>query len=572
MTRLIPAAVLLAFGIASPALAATAPSDGVATAASGSVATPVAMPANYSQLAALFREWRAFASPPMTADVADYGVAAMAGQAAALPGWRQRLAAIDRTGWPKAALIDHQLVAAEMNGLDFHHRVLKPWARDPTFYANVFADTSDVPLHEGPYAEPHIDLYKFDFPLDAADEKRLAALLAGVPAHLAAARINLKGSNARDLWTYGNRAFLDQSETLAKLGDGTLVMNTLQGRKPATIKGAGSELRRAIAAAKAATDDFAAFVAREAPKKTGPSGVGKENYNWFVKNVELMPYDWDAQVTLLRRELDRSVAAMRLEEVRNRDVPQVTPLADPAAFDKWAKAKAVYFSQFLADTGIIPDAPWSRTAIAAQTIDYVPPADRNFFAHVNAHDPLPLISHFTHWIDLARMKEIPHASPIRREPSRYGIYAGRSEGFATAFEEVAMHAGLYDDIPHGRELVWVMLANRAARGLASLYVQSNAMDLAEAGKFHAEWTPRGWSDPASPLVGFEQLLYARQPGYGPSYVLGKLQLDRLLADLSHADEVAGRPFVMRSAMQRVMDAGVIPVALINAELVPAPTP
>ena len=83
-----------------------------------------------------------------------------------------------------------------------------------------------------------------------------------------------------------------------------------------------------------------------------------------------------------------------------------------------------------------------------------------------------------------------------------------------------MQAGLYDDVPHGRELVYIMLANRAARGLASLYVQANMMSLAEAGRFHASWTPRHWSDPNSKLVGFEQLLYARQPGYGPSYIVG----------------------------------------------------
>jgi hypothetical protein len=65
-----------------------------------------------------------------------------------------------------------------------------------------------------------------------------------------------------------------------------------------------------------------------------------------------------------------------------------------------------------------------------------------------------------------------------------------------------------------------MLANRAARGLASLRVQNNEMTLDEAGKFHAGWTPRGWSDAKSKLVGFEQLLYLRQPGYGPSYIVG----------------------------------------------------
>src|SRR4029434_3536044 len=132
------------------------------------------------------------------------------------------------------------------------------------------------------------------------------------------------------------------------------------------------------------------------------------------------------------------------------------------------------------------------------------------------------------WSTRACRHEEPHPSPVRQVPPLFNIYEDRSEGFATAMEEMVMQAGLYDDIPHGRELVWIMLANRAARGLASLRVQANEIGLAEAGMFHAEWTPRGWSDASSRLVGFEQLLYLRQPGYGPSYIIRKPQLDHML--------------------------------------------
>jgi len=564
------------FGVASlaliwanPALCIGAPVAGDPTAMVATAAPVAAMPAGHAALVTLFDDWRKFVLPPARNGVADYSTAAMTRMAADFPAYRQRLQAIDRTGWPLGALNDFKLVEAEMNGLDFDLRVLSPWARDPNFYANVFADWSDVPAHEGPYAHPNINLYAFKYPLNAADSRALTMMLAAIPANLAAAKINLKNSNARDLWTYGSRAFVEQSEVLAKLDDGTLVMNTLDGRTPASIKGASPALRKAIADAKLATDAFAAWVAAEAPTKTGASGLGKENYNWYVKNVELLPYDWDTQVVLLQRELERAVTAMRLEEVRNRNLAPIAPLTDPVAYRKLVEAKQARFSQLIADTGLIPDAPWAHTAIANQKIDYLPPAERNFFAHVTAHDPLPLISHFTHWIDLARMRETPHASPIRRVPPLFTIYSNRSEGFATAYEELVMQAGLYDDIPHGRELVWIMLANRAARGLASLHVQANEMDLAAAGKFHAEWTPRGWSDASSRLVGFEQLLYLRQPGYGPSYVTGKLQFDRLLADVSHADEMAGRPFVMADVMKRVMAAGIIPVALIEDEVMDA---
>ena len=279
-----------------------------------------------------------------------------------------------------------------------------------------------------------------------------------------------------------------------------------------------------------------------------------------------MPYDWDQQEVLLRRELDRSIAALREEEVRNRALPPISPIDDPVAYRRMAEAKADRFAKFIVDTGLIPDRPYVLPAVRGQTGNYVPPEKRNFFSNITALDPLPLVSHAIHWVELARRRSEPNASPIRRAPVLFSMYADRSEGYATAFEEIAMEAGLYDDVPHGRELVWIALANRAARGLASLYVQANQMDLAQAGKFHAEWTPRGWSDPASPLVGFEQLLYARQPGYGPSYVVGKLQLDRLLANASFNAEREKRPFSIADVLARTYAGGIVPWVLLDREV------
>ena len=115
-----------------------------------------------------------------------------------------------------------------------------------------------------------------------------------------------------------------------------------------------------------------------------------------------------------------------------------------------------------------------------------------------------------------------------------------------------------------------MLANRAARGLASLRVQANEIGLAEAGKFHASWTPRGWSDANSRLVGFEQLLYLRQPGYGPSYIVGKASLDHLLALASHRAELEHRPFDNRAAFAAIMASDIVPPTIIEDEMAEVP--
>lgn len=520
----------------------------------------------HAQLVNLFADWRAFARPQIAGGVPDYSAAAMAAKAARLPDFRRRLAAIDASGWSAAQRNDYRFVEAEMNGLDFFLRVLKPWARDPGFYQTVFAEMSDVPAHEGPSAEPNVDLYKFAFPLSAADQAKLAGLLEGVPTLLTNAKGNLAASQAHDLWAYGDRAFNEQAEALAALEAGTLSLNDLGGRRTASLAGASSRLRTAVRNARLATEQFAQWIRSEVPKRTGASGVGKDNYNWYLKNVLLSPYDYDQQVTILQRELDRSLASLRLEETRNRSAPPIPEIRDPAAYRRMAEARQAKLYDLLASVGLIPDRPYYRSALFGQLGNYTPPEQRNFFTHLTALDPLPLSSHQFHWIELARMKYEPHPSPIRATPPLFNIYVDRSEGFATAMEEILMQAGLYDDEPHGRELVWIMLANRAARGLASLRVQANQISLAEAGQFHARWTPRGWSDPNSRLVGFEQLLYLRQPGYGPSYIIGKVQLDELLAIESRAADAQGRPFILSDAMRRIFAAGIVQPALIKNEI------
>jgi hypothetical protein len=275
-------------------------------------------------------------------------------------------------------------------------------------------------------------------------------------------------------------------------------------------------------------------------------------------------------VTLLRRELDRARASFELEEFRNRNLPPLEPVNDPHAWRAMAKEKMQTLVDFLVDNGLVDDQKYFRAAMAAQLGDYTLPDERNFFAHGAARDPSALYSHEYHWIELARRKHEPNKSPIRAATPLYDMYDSRSEGLATAMEELLMDAGLYDKSPRGREIVWAMLANRAARGLASLYVQSNDMTLEQAGKFHAAWTPRGWSDPKSDLVAFEQLLYLRQPGYGTSYITGKLELDRLISEYSFQQEQKGKKFSLPEFFRKLNASGVIPFSLIASDMVDHP--
>jgi uncharacterized protein (DUF885 family) len=521
----------------------------------------------YDRLTQLFTAWRAFEHPAMHGAVPDYTPAAMAKTAAALPAWQKRLAALDTTGWTPQQRNDLKLVGAEMNGLDFNLRVLRPWARDAAFYMNVLPARSDVPSREGPIVADYIELYKFHFPLSATDQQSLAGRFAAIPALLAEAKENLKDSNARDLWVFGEEELRGQSRTLASLLAGTLTVSTLEGSQHADLTGANPKLLAAIQSAKAATDDLVAWLEKLAPTKTGPSGVGKENYTWYQQNVHLIPWTWDEEVTLLRRELERAQASLRLEEQRNRNLPPLEAASDAASFDQLTATHLDKFVDFLVTQQILPDKPYLKAALEPQRGTFVAEDQRIFFTRVTHREPMLLYSHDYHWIDLARMRDEPNPSPIRRVISLSNIWDNRAEGFATAFEELVMHAGLYDDNPRAKELVWIMLANRAARGLASLYVQANEMTLEQGGKLHSQWTPRNWSRLDS-LTGFEQLLYLRQPGYGTSYITGKLLFDRLMTEYSREQEIAGQPFVLRDFIDKFNNEGMIPIPLMEDELIP----
>ncbi len=514
--------------------------------------TPLEAQSTHEELVTLFREWRAFERPDFVDGVPDYGPVAMARQQRALPAWKERLWAFDLEGWPVEDQVDWHLVRAEMNGLDFDHRIRRPWARDPAFYVQMYPSRSDVPAHEGPVLHGFIDTWAYEHPLSDADAAELAERIGTIPAVLEQARSNLAGSDARDLWEAGIRSFRGQAADLRAYGE--------------RVAGTSGELDRALAQAAAASDAFADWVEAELPGKTGPSGVGPEAYTWYMHNVHLSPFSWGEQVTLMRRELARSHATLRLEENRNRDLPELERIADAEEYDRRLNASVDMYMDFLEREEIESIEPWMDAALRAVNGTFTPAEEgqiRNFFLEVIYRDPDAFRPHMHHWIELARMEEAPHPSPIRSVPSLYNIYDHRSEGLATGVEEIFMHLGLLDESsPRARELVWIMLAQRAARATSGLMLHGNEWSMEEAVAFAGRWTPRGWL-PDGDLVRGEQHLYLRQPGYGTSYVAGKIQIEELLAEEALQE---GEGFTVKGFFDDFYAAGVIPTVLVRWEM------
>lgn len=506
----------------------------------------------HDELLALFADWREFESPPLLHGAPDYTADRFAARRSGFMALRERLQSFEIDGWPVPQQVDWHLVRAEMNGYDFNERVLKPWARDPAFYNSVWMYRSDVPAHEGPTHHALIEVWQYDFPLSTTEEERLAAELSVIPPLMKQAMGNLTG-NARDLWIAGirdirqQRSGLDEIEALAG-GD------------------ASADLKGAIRAAKISTDELIAWLEAEAESKTGPSGIGKDNYSWYQQNVHLVPLTWEDEVRLLQRELARAWSSLKLEEQRNRGLPPMRAASTPAEYDAKANAAVDRIMSFLEDRQIVTVADYMEPALRERLGSFVPAEKRNFFWITAHYDPAPLFTHFWHWFELARMDREPHASPVRQGALLYNIFDSRNEGTATGVEEMFMHAGLYDDSPRSRELVWILLAQRAARGLGSLYAHANEMTMQEAGSVHMDWTPRGWMKTEKELLIFEQHLYLRQPGYGTSYVTGKYLLEQTLADYAKQLEQRGEEFHLKLFFDRLNRIDSIPISLGRWEM------
>ena len=511
-----------------------------------------AMASTYDELTALFADWRDFESPPLLDGAPDYTAASFAKRYAEFETYRARLNAIDTRDWPIEQRVDWHIVRAEMNGYEFNHKVLKPWVRDPAYYQSIWDHRSDVPAHEGPTHHAVLELWTYEFPLSAAEQARMVRELAVIPPLMKQAQANLTG-NARDLWVAGTRNIRDQLGQIAAI-------------REAAGEGASDALVAALDAAAEATADLVAWLEAQAPSKTGPSGIGRDNYTWYQMQVHYLPMDFATEYGLLQRELDRSWSTLALEEHRNRELPPQQAVSSADAYDRLVADTSAQMLRWFEEDEVLPMRGYMAEELVAHLGPYQPPEVRNFFTIGTHHDPRPLFAHFYHWFDLAEMAEYPHASPIRREPLLYNIFDTRNEGTATGVEEMFMHAGLYDDTPRSRELVWIMLAQRAARGLGSLEAHANVKTMAEAGTIHVDWTPRGWMSNEPELLAFEQHLYLRQPGYGTSYVTGKYYLERLLAQRSKQMADAGKAYPLRAFFRELRDAGSVPIALVHWQL------
>ena len=504
----------------------------------------------HSDLVALYDEFRALTLPQMVGGVPDYSPAAMQRQWNRLTALQQRLRRIDDSAWPVSERVDYMVVLAEMRGMEFQHRVMQPWKRDPAFYSTT--NLGFGPKMHGAFAIP-------DLPLEGQALASFKAKLEAVPEALRQARVNL--TDAR-----GDLARLAIVQKQVEIN----VFGELADRAAKVQPELAEPARRARAAAA----EFKAWLESIEAGLPAHGGVGRDNYAWYLRNVLLLPYTPEEVETIGEREYQRQVAFLKIEEHRNRAIPMPEPVSTREEFDAKRKAEDEYLLKRLRDGQwvTIPDYvqhdpeegpyvfPFERDPSRPGLFD--PPLNLHFFFQAEFRDGLPLRAHNLPGHMFDGLQAARDTRAVRGKPRLYFVNGLRNEGWAFYLEEMILQAGLLEDRPKTRVIDYILGAKRAARVVPEIRMQANEWTWKQANESLIARTPK-WMKPGDAVAQFDIELYLRQPGYGIGYYMGKVELEKLLAEVAMQQ---GDAFDIKAFHDRFRAAGSIPISLIRWEM------
>jgi uncharacterized protein (DUF885 family) len=143
--------------------------------------------------------------------------------------------------------------------------------------------------------------------------------------------------------------------------------------------------------------------------------------------------------------------------------------------------------------------------------------------------------------------------PIRR---RY-IDSGANEGIGFYVEEMLLQAGLFAFSPRTREIIYRFMRLRALRVEVDIRLATGEFSIAQAGEYLARTVPMDQDTAVQ-----EAVFFAFNPGQAISYQIGKLQIEKFLAD---AKLEQGEDFSLRQFHDYLMINGNVPIALLRWE-------
>ncbi len=444
-----------------------------------------------------------------------------------------RLHAIDPSGWPVEQKVDWVLVRTELNDLDFHYRVVRPWSRDASFYLDFFARL--------PYTT---------VPVPAEKVSEFRSQLRSVPQIVTDAKRNLTeaGGDLTDIAIFHLEHYdgVGQGEPLRNpppegaIGWYEDLLTRVKKDQPELA----AEVEQALKAAR----DYRDWLVANRRRLNYPSAVGIANYNWFLKHVRLMPYSAEDLKVLGDTELSRARTFLKIEEMKNRNLPELQPAGTAPEYYASVEDAERFIRSFIQENHLltIPDyiGPQKTDAFWIER----PGGRRHFWEEIQYRDPL--VDHIHASIPGHRFDFLLHQHDTRPIRSTY-TDSGRIEGWGFYCEEMMLQAGILKQRPRTRELFYIAQLARAARIPAELKIQRGELSLNDAVQFMVKTVP--FMDPN--LARYDLEIYFRQPGYGMNYIAGKQQIEELLS--RRAQQLGGK-FQPGAFHDQFLAAGMIP--------------
>jgi uncharacterized protein (DUF885 family) len=489
----------------------------------------------------------------------SWSAASVARQHADLAAFEARWKKLDAAKWPVARQVDYRLMGSALARVRWELDINRRWQQDPTFYV----EQAMTPVVEELLPPP---------PFDATRSSDLVTRLQNIPTLMEEAEANLQQPAA----PFAKLAINSLADIRSQL---QLIVHDVG---PQLTGEAAQQLTPATQSAASSLEAFRAWLQQRMSSMPPHTPVGRDAYLFFLKNVALSPFTPEQLLEMSRQEWARSVAWEAIEHQRDIEVPELRMFSSlDDQLERTGEMESAV-RRFLSRQGIltVPDDFPNYTArpmpaYLAPLGDFtepddftgpsrlnqnavrwtVPPSENGgYFETATAHDPRPLIVHEGvpgHYMQLWLSWKNPDA--IRR----HYYDSGPIEGLGFYAEEMMLQAGLFDDSPHTREIIYNFMRLRALRVEVDVKLALGQMNNEEASAYLTKMVPM------SPKTARgEGAAFATQPGQAISYQAGKLQIIKFLAD---ARLRAGDKFDIKALNDFVWRNGNVPIELQRHE-------
>jgi uncharacterized protein (DUF885 family) len=460
---------------------------------------------------------------------------------------------IDASKWPIAKEVDYRLIGSALSRVRWELEINPSWRRDPTFYI-------------GQTLTALVEALTIPAPYDEARSREILTRIDNIPSILDQGTQNLQKPPA-PFARVAVQALQDIRPHLHEMASALA--------KSTTIKEA--DLYASTDRAADALEKYRSHLQKLLPSLPNETALGRDAYVFFLRNVALMPYSPEELLAMGRQEWSRAVAFEAYEANRNKMAP---PLKLADNIDNWIKdaaEKERQVREFLESHDIITVPNWvqhwtlratpdylraigftetddftSPSRLNENCIRYVPePSDKlGYFWRATAMDPRPICVHEGipgHYFQLCLSWK--HENPIRRHYYDSGV----NEGIGFYAEEMMLQAGLFDDSPHTREIIYNFMRLRALRVEVDVKLALGQFELDEAAKYLHDKVPMD-----DQTARQEAIAFATGPGQAIDYQIGKLQIIKFLAEarMKQADR-----FSLRAFHDYVWKNGNVPISL-----------